>query len=153
MGDRISVSFSLTTTYEGGNKALKSSWKQESAVLSSHWQGIRLVEMALNFVDTLQKKLKEEKSKEGKLNMMNPLDRFEPDSVMFNFIRMIPSDKDDKYDKFAKYGLISSDLRIVKSEDDTDNSDNGHYEIDLSNCLLNKKPKVFCYGEEVRVLA
>ena len=152
MGDRISVSFSITHTYEGGNKALQSSWKQESAILSSHWQGIRLVEMALSFVDTLQEKLQEIKSK-GKVNMMNPLDRFEPDSVMFNFIRSIPSDKDDSYDKFAKYGLISSDFRIVKSEDDTDNSDNGHYEIDLSNCLENKKPKVFCYGEEVRVLA
>ena len=146
MGDRISVSFSLTTTYEGGNKAPQS-WKQESAILSSHWQGIRLVEMALSFVDTLQKKLQEEKC-----DGFNPLDRFEPDSVMFNLIRSIPSSKEDDYDKMAKYGLISSDFRIVKSEDNTDNSDNGHYEIDLSNCPKNKKPKVFCYGEEVRVL-
>ena len=149
MGDRISISF--THTYNDDQHIVvggkDNTFKSESAILSSHWQGIRLVEMALDFVETLQKKLQEEKC-----DGFNPLDRLEPDNVMINFIRMIPSDKDSEYDKMAKYGMISSDYRIVKDESDTDNSDNGHYEIDLSECNKGGKPKVLNYGEVVKIL-
>ena len=148
MGDRISISF--THTYNDDQHIVvggkDNTFKSESAILSSHWQGIRLVEMALDFVETLQKKLQEEKCDE-----FNPLDRLEPDNVMINFIRMIPHESD--YDKLSKYGMISSDFRIVKDESDTDNSDNGHYEIDLSECKKGKKPKVLQGNEVVRVLA
>ena len=132
MGDRISISFSVTHNLNSNGQ----SWKQESATLSSHWQGTNLIKMALDFVENLQDAQASEQT-----NGFNPLDRLEPDIVMLNFIRMIPSDTE--YDKMGSYGMISSDYRIVKDESHTDNSDNGHYEIDLTDCLKeNGKPTV-----------
>lgn len=151
MGDRISISFSAT--YNDDNHVVVGSkdntWKRESAVLSSHWSGMGLVEMALDFIQKLQEIQKNEGITEK--DEFNPLDRFEPDNVMINFIRMLPYKSD--YDRLSKYGMISSDFRIVKDESDTDNSDNGHYEIDLSECKKGKKPKVLQGNEVVRVLA
>ena len=98
MGDRASVSFKT------GDK--------ESVALFSHWGGMEFVNKAREYADQLKK------SRSGE---MYPLDRFDPQTVMVDFIRHLTKD----------IGIVTSDLYLGKDGDDGDNSDNGHTVVEF----------------------
>ena len=87
---------------------------EKSVVLFSHWGGMEFVERTRNYVKDLVATSKLEGS-------MMPLYRLEPDTVMVDFISAITEGK-----------RVESDLYLGATEHDGDNSDNGHYAIDLS---------------------
>ena len=92
--------------------------KETSIVLFSHWGGMDFVKNAKQYV-------KELKAEVG-TKEVNPLDRLEPDVVMVDFIRHITKN----------LNRVESDLYVAKTENEGDNSDNGHHII-----LLNKNKK------------
>jgi hypothetical protein len=105
LGDRVSISF---------QGKLSEDWTEESPALFSHWRGMGFVEEATEYL----KNLKAEAKKEGE---SLPLYRLEPATVMLDFIRHIAS----------KEKRITNDLYICKSQEEGDNSDNGHWTINL----------------------
>ena len=111
MGDRISLQFKKKWKKDAFN--LKDT-TDKSVVLFSHWQGMDLKEKAEKYI----KELKKTATKNG---ISYPLDRLEPQTVMVDFIRVITKD----------LKRVDSDLYLAFSENDGDNSDNGHFIIDL----------------------
>jgi len=103
MGDRASISFKKG--------------KEESVVLCSHWGGKGFFSAAQKYARTLKAERK---------GSMNPLDRFEPHTVMVDFIRWYTQ---------REFGSrrVESDLYVAKSTNEVDNSDNGHLVIDFDN--------------------
>ncbi len=87
---------------------------EESVVLFSHWGGMTLVAVAKGYA----RELKAEAQKAG---LTWPLYRLEPSIVMVDFIRMLTEG----------VGRVTSDYYLGRSEADGDNSDNGHFVIDL----------------------
>lgn len=110
MGDRVSIQF-----INGDNK---------SVVLFNHWGGTEFPQEALEYVTKL---IHENKSKYPN-NYSNPLSRLEPDTVMVDFIREITKD----------LIRVESCLYLGATENDGDNSDNGHWIIDLEEVKLIK---------------
>lgn len=104
MGARISVQFN--------NKG------EKSVVLFSHWGGESFKDEANDYVTELKNQYK---SGENEKHISVPLSRFEPNTVMVDFIRHITKDMD----------RVDSDLYLGCTEADGDNSDYGHYEIEL----------------------
>ena len=98
MGDRVSISFIKGT--------------QESVALFNHWGGEQFAEDAKEYATILTNE------REGGFE---PLDRFEPDTVMVDFIRHLTKDMP----------RVASSLYLGKDEGDGDNSDNGHFRITL----------------------
>lgn len=98
MGDRVSISFKCG--------------HHHSVVLFSHSDGQSFVDRARQYAERL---LHERKGH------YEPLDRFEPNTVMVDFIRDITT------------GLsrVTSNLYLGKDLLDGDNSDNGHYVIEF----------------------
>jgi hypothetical protein len=103
MGDRISIQ------YKNGT--------EKSVILFSHWQGMTLKKLADEHYKTVVRPLHDQNG----LSM--PLTRMEPHTVMVDFIRYLCRDNPFK--------VIDGDLYLVASEDDGDNSDNGHWVLDL----------------------
>jgi hypothetical protein len=103
MGDRISISF------KNGD--------EESVALFSHWGGKVFLNEALRYVKQLKMYI-EKQDKNG----VYPLSRLEPRTVMVDFIKSLTENMK---------GRVDSDLYIGKNGDDGDNSDNGHFIIDL----------------------
>jgi hypothetical protein len=87
---------------------------QESVVLFSHWGGKTLLAVARGYV----RELKTEAQRAG---MTWPLFRLEPQTVMVDFIRMLTEG----------VSRVQSDYYLGKGKEDGDNSDNGHFVIDL----------------------
>ena len=106
MGNRVSIQFQL-----GENK---------SVCVFSHWRGMEFVEFANTYAERL-------KAKSGD-KMLTPLDRLEPETVVTDFILQLA----DHYD----LKKISSGFYIVPTENDGDNSDNGHHIIQLKKEVL-----------------
>lgn len=98
MGDRTSIQFKKG--------------KDVSVAFFHHWGGLDIVQEAIDYA----KELKEERS-----GGMMPIDRFEPNTVMIDFIRVIT----------AGQKRIESSLYLGKDETDGDNSDNGNWIIDF----------------------
>ena len=105
MGDRVSIGFR-----QGTNK---------SVVLFSHWGGEEFVSFAQDYVNNLIKTTPKE-------TINTPLDRFEPNTVMMDFIRYLVYEEFDCGNK-----PIKSNYHLGKDEHDGDNSDNGHFWIEL----------------------
>lgn len=103
MGDRISVSFKAD--------------QEESVVIFSHWGGMEFYQNAKNYVQSLKRHLK---LTEGPCS--DPLGRLEPNTVMVDFIRHITKPLE----------RVNGDLYLGKTANDGDNSDNGHFTIDLN---------------------
>lgn len=101
MGDRISIRFVNGT--------------ERSVVLFSHWDGESLKTFAEDYVSKLKTKVSE--------SDFSPLDRLEPNTVMLDFLLNL----------FKKENLseVRSNYYLGKDESDGDNSDNGHFDIDL----------------------
>ena len=94
MGDRVSVQFQTE--------------EEKSVVLFNHWGGHEFAEATLTYAQLLMK------SRNGE---MQPLDRFEPNTVMVDFIREVTKGEE----------RIKSSLYLGATENDGDNSDNGHF--------------------------
>jgi len=103
MGDRISISFKNEN--------------DESVVLFSHWGGMGFYKTAIKYLLGLKKALKKKKDK-----VYEPLDRMEPNTMMIDFIRHITKDMK----------RVESDLYLGATSNDGDNSDNGHFTIDVN---------------------
>lgn len=87
--------------------------KEESVPLFSHWGGMGFVRAGIKYAKSLQGRA------DGKSGT-GPLDRLEPRTAMVDFIS-----------KYCKGEEVSSNLYLGKDENDGDNSDNGHWCIDL----------------------
>lgn len=113
MGDRVSVSFVLPP---GEDSIFGPRKEWESVAVFSHWSGRALVKQAAEYAIALR----EEAEKQGE---MYPLHRLEPPAVVIDFIRHLTKGVE----------RVTNDLYLGKNGEDGDNSDNGHWRIDLSN--------------------
>jgi hypothetical protein len=102
MGDRVSISFS-----DG---------REVSVVLFSHWGGMGFVKQAQDYIKELNEYIRTKPK-----GISFPLDRKEPSTVMVDFIRHITKNEE----------RIESDLYLGAIPEDGDNSDNGHFIIDV----------------------
>jgi hypothetical protein len=102
MGDKVSIQF-----VKGD---------QKSVVLFSQWGGMDMVDLAKDYVSLLRREIMR-----GDNAMQYPLTRLEPDTVIVDFIRSITAHQD----------RVTSDLYLRATQEDGDNSDNGHHEINL----------------------
>jgi hypothetical protein len=91
---------------------------EQSVVLCSHWGGMEFVRGAQRYVWDLKKEIKNDTSR-----MNGPLERFEPNTVMVDFIRHITS----------RMKRVTNDLYLGATEDNVDCSDNGLHRIDLNS--------------------
>jgi hypothetical protein len=96
MGDRVSISFKTG--------------KEESVVLFNHWGGKEFASEALDYAQELMSE---------RVGGVEPLDRFEPNTVMVDFIRHITK----------LMPRVESSLYLGKDSNEGDNSDNGHFAI------------------------
>lgn len=103
MGDRISIQFKCGS--------------EVSPVLFSHWDGQSLMSAVDEYLDQLK-----EINKDGK--SFSPLDRLEPGTVMVDFICQHIGKKE-------KGKRVDSNYYLAIDESGGDNSDNGHFVIDL----------------------
>ena len=122
MGDRISIQFK--------------NGEEKSVVLFNHWGG-------MEFLGWVKRYLRETRAalKSSRTGGCFPLGRFEPGTVMVDFISWYTAkEKADEKKRLKKGYPFASDLRakhIVSNlylgadEDDGDNSDNGHHVFDL----------------------
>lgn len=106
MGNRISFCFS--------NKG------EKSVVFFSHWDGKELLDTVEGYLKGLKKYLQDT----GYADSM-PLGTLEPCTVMVDFIK----------NGLEDYGRVTGNYYIVPDESDGDNSDNGHFEIELSEFM------------------
>lgn len=104
MGARISVSFK--------------NGKEESVALFHHWGGEEFKSDVDNFVEEYIKSQK----KDVQSNFSTPQTRMDPQYVMVAFIAYL-----------ATNNLFSDSLYLGKDENDGDNSDEGHYQVDLNS--------------------
>ena len=112
MGDRISISF-VNTGFDGKD--------EESVTLFHHWGGKEFGIMALDYTREL---IDETKAQPDRIS--TPLSRLEPGIVMVDFIRYCFRDGMWLENGRAKYSIY-----LGKDQNDGDNSDNGHWCIDL----------------------
>lgn len=110
MGDRVSIQF-----VNNGEKSI---------VLFDHWGGKSFPEEAQHYVlDVLPKRIPTRK------NGSDPGSRREPNTIMVDFVSWMCHGE-----------IISSSFYFGKTEKDGDNSDNGHYEIDLITGSITHTP-------------
>ena len=103
MGDRISIQFR--------------NGKRKSVVLFSHCGGLAVKEEAEAYAKSLAAC---NQKAEGR--GVTPLQRLQPNTVMVDFIRHMTEGMD----------AVEQDLYLGVDKDDGDNSDNGHFIIDLA---------------------
>ena len=109
MGDRVSISFKKNG--------------QESVALFCHWGGTWLPKRARNYVKELKRDIKSNKDL-----VTWPLGRLEPDTVMVDFIRDLHDQGELTYGSNKR---VLSNYYLGRDEHDGDNSDNGHFVIEL----------------------
>jgi hypothetical protein len=120
MGDRVSISFVNEIDYIHDKR------REESVPLFNHWGGSDFPQYALDWVKKLKREINENKEK-----ISTPYTRLEPQNVMVLFIADLQKDK-----QFADYtnpNRITHSIYLGKDLQDGDNSDNGHFVIDI-NC-------------------
>jgi hypothetical protein len=122
LGDRVSISFSKA--WENGKA------RETSPVLFSHWGGMDLVNDAYAYVRELKN--------ENAGAICNPLDRLEPGTVMVDFLRFLTARRiayqqthPKQKDYYPRPFRIMSDFYLGCTDEDGDNSDNGHHDIKL----------------------
>ena len=137
MGDRVSISFRKEEErWSSPND--KEKITEESPVLFHHWGGTDFPKFAFDWFKALRKHLK--KNHTGS----DPLTRLEPRNLMVQFINAI---RDEEAFRLHHYenktkdinggtwsiddNLLSYSIYLGKDSMDGDNSDNGHYLIDV----------------------
>ena len=121
MGDRVSISFVNEIDYIHDKR------REESVPLFNHWGGKDFPQYALNWV----KKLKREVNEKKEDNISTPYTRLEPQRVMVLFIADLQKDK--QFADYTNEERITHSIYLGKDKNDGDNSDNGHFVIDI-NC-------------------
>ena len=121
MGDRVSISFMNEIDYIHDKR------REESVPLFNHWGGKDFPQYALNWV----KKLKREVNEKKEDNISTPYTRLEPQRVMVLFIADLQKDK--QFADYTNEERITHSIYLGKDKNDGDNSDNGHFVIDI-NC-------------------
>lgn len=109
MGDRVSIQFQKG--------------EEKSVVLFSHWDGMDFVEAAEEYVECLKKEVA---SMKGGNQCYYPIHRFEPDTVMVDFIVQYIGKP-----AIYKSERVNSNYYLAVDEEHGDNSDNGHHIISL----------------------
>ena len=137
MDDRVSISFRKEEErWSSPND--KEKITEESPVLFHHWGGTDFPKFAFDWFKALRKHLK--KNHTGS----DPLTRLEPRNLMVQFINAI---RDEEAFRLRHYenktkdinggtwsiddNLLSYSIYLGKDSMDGDNSDNGHYLIDV----------------------
>ncbi len=110
MGNRVSVEFRQKVICRDGKSRCES-----SPVLFSHWGGMAFVDEVREYVDEL---IKEEGRNGGG---EDPLARFEPGTLMVDLVRYLS----------ARQSRVRRDLYLGRNQNDGDNTDNGHFVIDV----------------------
>ena len=127
MGDRVSVSFKQKRAGIGGVRA------DESPALFHHWGGTELPKVAFDWFKKVKTEAKE-------LGGSDPFTRLEPGNLMVQLIGTLAREKWDQYSlgltkdkkKVMKHSTwMTYSLYLGKDSQDGDNSDNGHYTIDV----------------------
>ena len=129
MGDRVSLSFQQETEWYVKRK--KEKHMDQSPALFHHWGGTHFPKFAFQWF----KKVKEKYAKHGG----DPFTRMEPRNLMVQFIAHLRNHDDLRYSKFNSKSkdfdtdeeLICYSIYLGKDSNDGDNSDNGHYIIDV----------------------
>ena len=137
MGDRVSISFRKEEE-RWSSPDDKEKITEESPVLFHHWGGTDFPKFAFDWFKALRKHLK--KNHTGS----DPLTRLEPRNLMVQFINAI---RDEEAFRLHHYenktkdinggtwsiddNLLSYSIYLGKDSMDGDNSDNGHYLIDV----------------------
>lgn len=121
MGDRVSISFMNEIDYIHDKR------REESVPLFNHWGGSDFPKYALDWV----KKLKREVNEKKEDNISTPYTRLEPQRVMVLFIADLQKDK--QFADYTNEERITHSIYLGKDKNDGDNSDNGHFVIDI-NC-------------------
>ena len=139
MGDRVSISFKQKRdTYAGPTE--KTVITDESPALFHHWGGTELPKVAFEWFKKVKAELKTMKSLGS-----DPFTRLEPGNLMVQLIGTLAREKWDQYttgltkDKkgVTKHSTwMTHSMYLGKDEKDGDNSDNGHYTIDVDHCKL-----------------
>jgi|TARA_B100000900_G_scaffold397714_1_gene398361 hypothetical protein len=120
MGDRVSISFVNDVDY------INDKVREESVPLFNHWGGKEFPQYALNWVRKLKREVNENKE-----NISTPYTRLEPQRVMVLFIADLQ--KDRRFADYTNEERITHSIYLGKDKNDGDNSDNGHFVIDI-NC-------------------
>ena len=133
MGDRVSISFRQKQERWGGPSD-KTEVTDESPALFHHWGGTDLPKVAFKWF----KKVKAETKAMGQRS--DPFTRLEPRNLMVQLIGTLAREKWDQYTTGLtkdKKGLtkhstwMTHSIYLGKDGQDGDNSDNGHYTIDV----------------------
>lgn len=112
MGARVSISFK--------------NGKEKSVVLFNHWGGKSFPKLANEFIEYQKSVAKTSVKKHP--NVSDPTTRMEPNTLMVQFIAWL-----------QEKGEINDSIYLGKTENDGDNSDEGHFTIivkDLSKIHL-----------------
>ena len=138
MGDRVSISFRQKQERWGGPSD-KTEVTDESPALFHHWGGTELPKVAFEWF----KKVKAETKAMGQRS--DPFTRLEPRNLMVQLIGTLAREKWDQYTTGLtkdKKGITKHDtwmtysMYLGKDGTDGDNSDNGHYTIDVDDCKM-----------------
>jgi len=117
MGDRVSISFK-----KGDD---------ESVCLFHHWGGQDFPRIAQVWLEVHERMVDKHREK----NISCPISRLDVDNLMLQFIRYL-SAREDCNGFYGKHGernpdFFTSSLYLGGTKDDGDNSDNGHFTIEL----------------------
>ena len=141
MGDRVSISFKQKQERWGGPSD-KTEVTDESPALFHHWGGTELPKVAFEWF----KKVKAETKAMGQRS--DPFTRLEPRNLMVQLIGTLAREKWDQYKVYPGRGIhgpksykdhdtwMTYSLYLGKDGTDGDNSDNGHYTIDVDDCKM-----------------
>jgi hypothetical protein len=110
MGNRVSISFEL----DG----------EQSVVLFSHWDGMGLVRAAKKYVKLLDQEIAALPEIQ---KTCYPVHRKEPNTVMVDFICQYVAGGL----RVSQSPRVTSNYYLAATENEGDNSDNGHFVIDL----------------------
>ena len=131
MGDRVSLSFQQKAEWYVNRK--KEEHMEQSPALFHHWGGTHFPKFAFQWF----KKVKEKYGVKGG----DPFTRMEPRNLMVQFIAHLRNHADLRYTSIHDMsdecgvgdsdGLLSYSIYLGKDSNDGDNSDNGHYIIDV----------------------
>ena len=137
MGDRVSISFRKKEEYYDETTKNKTV-SDESPALFHHWGGTELPHVAFEWFKKVKTEAKE-------LGGSDPFTRLEPGNLMVQLIGTLAREKWDQYttgltkDKkgITKHSTwMTHSMYLGKDGADGDNSDNGHYTIDVDDCVM-----------------
>jgi len=138
MGDRVSISFrKKEETYAGPTEP--KTHIDESPVLFHHWGGTELPKVAFEWFKKVRMDIRRN------LSGSDPFTRLEPRNLMVQLIGTLAREKWDQYttgltkDKkgITKHATwMTHSMYLGKDSQDGDNSDNGHYTIDVDACKM-----------------